>query len=164
MLFRPGISGKVKCSTDLTVLQQEVYVPQDPGSPEEEDIKEKKPSSQGKSSSKKETSKRDSKDKKDRGVTRVRGLVNPPSFSPQYTLNVYIFLDRIVVKAEGDNVYKCTIWCLTYSNHSIYTKWDVFKDILFWNHYSNITDISRIKRFGKSDSFRTLNPAFMSII
>lgn len=72
MLFNPGISGKVKCFTDVTVLQQEVYVPQDPGSPEEEDIKEKKPSSQGKSSSKKETSKRDGKDKKDRGVTRVR--------------------------------------------------------------------------------------------
>lgn len=52
--------------------QQEVYVPQDPGSPEEEDIKEKKPSSQGKSSSKKETSKRDSKEKKDRGVTRFQ--------------------------------------------------------------------------------------------
>ena len=113
MLLRRGISGKVKCSIDLTVLQQEVYVPQDPGSPEEEDIKEKKPSSQGKSSSKKETSKRDSKEKKDRGVTRVRGHGNPAFFSPQYTLNVYIFLDRIVVKAERDNVHKCTIWYLT---------------------------------------------------
>lgn len=59
-----------------TVLQQEVYVPQDPESPEEEEIKEKKPTSQGKSSSKKETFKRDGKEKKDRGVTRVRGLVN----------------------------------------------------------------------------------------
>lgn len=39
--------------------QQEVFVPQDPGSPEEEEIKEKKPTSQGKSSSKKETSKRE---------------------------------------------------------------------------------------------------------
>ncbi|TKC35750.1 hypothetical protein EI555_015299 [Monodon monoceros] len=56
--------------------QQEVYVPQDPGSPEEEDIKEKKPTSQGKSSSRKETSKRDSKEKKDRGVTRPK-VVNP---------------------------------------------------------------------------------------
>lgn len=57
------------------MLQQEVFVPQDPGSPEEEEIKEKKPTSQGKSSSKKETSKRDGKEKKDRGATRVRGLV-----------------------------------------------------------------------------------------
>ncbi|KAB0402455.1 hypothetical protein E2I00_006478, partial [Balaenoptera physalus] len=56
--------------------QQEVYVPQDPGSPEEEDIKEKKPTSQGRSSSRKETSKRDSKEKKDRGVTRPK-VVNP---------------------------------------------------------------------------------------
>ncbi|KAB1264094.1 RNA-binding protein 6 [Camelus dromedarius] len=56
--------------------QQEVYVPQDPGSPEEEEIKEKKPTSQGKSSSKKETSKRDGKEKKDRGVTRPK-VVNP---------------------------------------------------------------------------------------
>nr|XP_054101644.1 RNA-binding protein 6 isoform X5 [Callithrix jacchus] len=51
--------------------QQEVYVPQDPGLPEEEEIKEKKPS-QGKSSSKKEMSKRDGKEKKDRGVTRFQ--------------------------------------------------------------------------------------------
>nr|XP_013015240.1 RNA-binding protein 6 isoform X1 [Cavia porcellus] len=50
--------------------QQEVYVPQDPGSPEEEEIKEKKPTSQGKSSSKKEIPKRDSKEKKDRTVTK----------------------------------------------------------------------------------------------
>ncbi|XP_060060696.1 RNA-binding protein 6 isoform X2 [Erinaceus europaeus] len=51
--------------------QQEVYVPQDPESPEEEEVKEKKPTSQvGKSSSKKETSKRDVKEKKDRGVTK----------------------------------------------------------------------------------------------
>uniref|UniRef100_A0A2K6SNA2 RRM domain-containing protein n=1 Tax=Saimiri boliviensis boliviensis TaxID=39432 RepID=A0A2K6SNA2_SAIBB len=52
--------------------QQEVYVPQDPGLPEEEEIKEKKPTSQGKSSSKKEMSKRDGKEKKDRGVTRFQ--------------------------------------------------------------------------------------------
>ncbi|XP_010613819.1 RNA-binding protein 6 isoform X1 [Fukomys damarensis] len=52
--------------------QQEVYVPQDPGSPEEEDIKEKKPTSQGRSSSKKEMSKRDSKEKKDRTVTKFQ--------------------------------------------------------------------------------------------
>uniref|UniRef100_A0A4X1SN89 RNA binding motif protein 6 n=1 Tax=Sus scrofa TaxID=9823 RepID=A0A4X1SN89_PIG len=52
--------------------QQEVYVPQDPESPEEEEIKEKKPTSQGKSSSKKETFKRDGKEKKDRGVTRFQ--------------------------------------------------------------------------------------------
>lgn len=33
---------------------------------------------------------------------------------------------------------------------------------LFWNHYSNITDISQIKRFGKSDSFQQVNskPSF----
>ncbi|XP_008569761.1 PREDICTED: RNA-binding protein 6, partial [Galeopterus variegatus] len=49
--------------------QQEVYVPQDPGSPKEEESKEKKPTSQGKSSSKKELSKKDGKEKKDR-VTR----------------------------------------------------------------------------------------------
>ncbi|KAM8758125.1 RNA-binding protein 6 [Rhynchonycteris naso] len=52
--------------------QQEVYVPQDPGLPEEEESKEKKPLSQGRSSSKKETSKRDGKEKKDRGVTRFQ--------------------------------------------------------------------------------------------
>uniref|UniRef100_A0A2K5KFL2 RRM domain-containing protein n=1 Tax=Colobus angolensis palliatus TaxID=336983 RepID=A0A2K5KFL2_COLAP len=52
--------------------QQEVYVPQDPGLLEEEEIKEKKPTSQGKSSSKKEMSKRDGKEKKDRGVTRFQ--------------------------------------------------------------------------------------------
>nr|XP_003476508.2 RNA-binding protein 6 isoform X2 [Cavia porcellus] len=52
--------------------QQEVYVPQDPGSPEEEEIKEKKPTSQGKSSSKKEIPKRDSKEKKDRTVTKFQ--------------------------------------------------------------------------------------------
>lgn len=47
-------------------------MPQDPGLPEEEEIKEKKPTSQGKSSSKKEMSKRDGKEKKDRGVTRFQ--------------------------------------------------------------------------------------------
>lgn len=52
--------------------QQEVYVPQDPGSPEEEEIKEKKSTSQGKSSSKKETSKKEGKEKKDRGVTKFQ--------------------------------------------------------------------------------------------
>lgn len=52
--------------------QQEVYVPQDPGSPEEEEIKEKKSTSQGKSSSKKETSKKEVKEKKDRGVTKFQ--------------------------------------------------------------------------------------------
>lgn len=33
---------------------------------------------------------------------------------------------------------------------------------LFWNHYSNITDISQIKRFGKSDSLQQVNskPSF----
>lgn len=46
-------------------------MPQDPGSPEEEESKDKKLCSQGKSTSKKETSKRDGKEKKDRGVTRV---------------------------------------------------------------------------------------------
>ena len=48
-------------------------MPQEPGSPEEEESKEKKSASQ-KSSSKKETSRRDGKEKKDRGATRVRGL------------------------------------------------------------------------------------------
>ncbi|XP_075403510.1 RNA-binding protein 6 isoform X1 [Tenrec ecaudatus] len=52
--------------------QQEVYVPQDPGSSEEEEIKEKKPAGQGKSSGKKETSKRDSKEKKDKGVAKFQ--------------------------------------------------------------------------------------------
>nr|XP_044992650.1 RNA-binding protein 6 isoform X2 [Jaculus jaculus]XP_044992651.1 RNA-binding protein 6 isoform X2 [Jaculus jaculus]XP_044992652.1 RNA-binding protein 6 isoform X2 [Jaculus jaculus] len=52
--------------------QQEVYVPQDPGSPEEEETKEKKSISQGKSSNKKEVSKRDNKEKKDRGVTKFQ--------------------------------------------------------------------------------------------
>lgn len=52
--------------------QQEVYVPQDPESPEEEEIKEKKSTSQGKANSKKETSKRDGKEKKDRGVTKFQ--------------------------------------------------------------------------------------------
>ncbi|XP_012781349.2 RNA-binding protein 6 isoform X3 [Ochotona princeps] len=52
--------------------QQEVYVPQDPGSPEEEEIKEKKPTSQGKSSSKKETPKKDCKEKKDKTVPRFQ--------------------------------------------------------------------------------------------
>lgn len=49
-------------------------MPQDPGSPEEEESKEKKPASQGKSGGKKETSKRDGKEKKDRGGPRVSGL------------------------------------------------------------------------------------------
>ncbi|XP_040850436.1 RNA-binding protein 6 isoform X1 [Ochotona curzoniae] len=52
--------------------QQEVYVPQDPGSPEEEEVKEKKPTSQGKSSSKKETPKKDCKEKKDKAVPRFQ--------------------------------------------------------------------------------------------
>nr|BAE37785.1 unnamed protein product [Mus musculus] len=52
--------------------QQEVYVPQDPESPDEEEIKEKKSTSQGKSNSKKETSKRDGKEKKDRGMTKFQ--------------------------------------------------------------------------------------------
>lgn len=47
-------------------------MPQDPESPEEEEIKEKKSTSQGKSNSKKETSKRDGKEKKDRGVTKFQ--------------------------------------------------------------------------------------------
>lgn len=47
-------------------------MPQDPGSPEEEEIKEKKSTSQGKSSSKKETSKKEVKEKKDRGVTKFQ--------------------------------------------------------------------------------------------
>lgn len=63
-----------------TVLQQEVYVPQDPGSPEEEESREKKPASQGKSGGRKETYKRDSKEKKDRSGPRVRGL--RPALSP----------------------------------------------------------------------------------
>ncbi|XP_031201590.1 RNA-binding protein 6 [Mastomys coucha] len=52
--------------------QQEVYVPQDPESPDEEETKEKRSTSQGKSNSKKETSKRDGKEKKDRGVTKFQ--------------------------------------------------------------------------------------------
>lgn len=53
-------------------------MPQDPGSPEEEESKERKPASQGKSGGKKEPSKRDGKEKKDRGGPRVRGLVICP--------------------------------------------------------------------------------------
>ncbi|KAM4821463.1 RNA-binding protein 6 isoform 2-T3 [Thomomys bottae] len=63
--------------------QQEVYVPQDPGSPEEEEIKEKKPTNQGKSNSKKEVSKRDSKEKKDRGMTRFQENVNEGKSPPE---------------------------------------------------------------------------------
>ncbi|XP_016058380.1 PREDICTED: RNA-binding protein 6 isoform X3 [Miniopterus natalensis] len=63
--------------------QQEVYVPQDPGSPEEEESKEKKPTSQGKSSSKKETSKRDGKEKKDRGGTRFQENAGEGTASPE---------------------------------------------------------------------------------
>lgn len=47
-------------------------MPQDPESPDEEEIKEKKSTSQGKSNSKKETSKRDGKEKKDRGMTKFQ--------------------------------------------------------------------------------------------
>lgn len=63
--------------------QQEVFVPQDPGSPEEEEIKEKKPTSQGKSSSKKETSKRDGKEKKDRGATRFQENASEGTAPPE---------------------------------------------------------------------------------
>ncbi|XP_023375288.1 RNA-binding protein 6 [Otolemur garnettii] len=63
--------------------QQEVYVPQDPGSPEEEEIKEKKPTSQGKLSSKKDTPKRDSKEKKDRGMTRFQENTNEGKAPPE---------------------------------------------------------------------------------
>lgn len=52
--------------------QQEVYVPQDPGSPEEEESREKKPASQGKPGGKKETSKRDGKERKDRSGPRFQ--------------------------------------------------------------------------------------------
>ncbi|XP_036850124.1 RNA-binding protein 6 isoform X1 [Manis javanica] len=52
--------------------QQEVYVPHDPGLPEEEETQEKKPTSQGKSGGKKDTSKRDGKEKTDRGATRFQ--------------------------------------------------------------------------------------------
>ncbi|XP_016045557.1 RNA-binding protein 6 isoform X5 [Erinaceus europaeus] len=64
--------------------QQEVYVPQDPESPEEEEVKEKKPTSQvGKSSSKKETSKRDVKEKKDRGVTKFQEAASEGTAPPE---------------------------------------------------------------------------------
>ncbi|XP_014440689.1 RNA-binding protein 6 isoform X2 [Tupaia chinensis] len=63
--------------------QQEVFVPQDMGSPEEEEIKEKKPTSQGKSSSKKETSKRDGKEKRDRGVTRFQENASEEKAPPE---------------------------------------------------------------------------------
>ncbi|XP_054990603.1 RNA-binding protein 6 isoform X1 [Sorex araneus] len=63
--------------------QQEVYVPPDPGSPEEEEIKEKKATSQGKSSSKKETSKRDNKEKKDRGTTKFQENANEGPAPPE---------------------------------------------------------------------------------
>ncbi|XP_049496466.1 RNA-binding protein 6 isoform X5 [Panthera uncia] len=63
--------------------QQEVYVPQDPGSPEEEEIKEKKSTIQGKSSSKKEASKRDGKEKKDRGVTRFQENASEGTVPPE---------------------------------------------------------------------------------
>ncbi|EHB15810.1 RNA-binding protein 6 [Heterocephalus glaber] len=63
--------------------QQEVYVPQDPGSPEEEEIKEKKPTSQGKSSSKKEMPKRHSKEKKDRTVTKFQEVAGEGTSPPE---------------------------------------------------------------------------------
>ncbi|XP_055485587.1 RNA-binding protein 6 isoform X2 [Psammomys obesus] len=63
--------------------QQEVYVPQDPESSEEEEIKEKKSTSQGKSNSKKEISKRDSKEKKDRGVTKFQESTNEGKPPPE---------------------------------------------------------------------------------
>uniref|UniRef100_A0A9L0S8N4 RNA binding motif protein 6 n=1 Tax=Equus caballus TaxID=9796 RepID=A0A9L0S8N4_HORSE len=63
--------------------QQEVYVPQDPGSPEEEESKDKKLCSQGKSTSKKETSKRDGKEKKDRGVTRFQENASEGTAPPE---------------------------------------------------------------------------------
>lgn len=87
LLLRPETTGKVKYPVDLpvpTVLQQEVYVPQDPGSPEEEESKEKKPASQGKSGGKKEPSKRDGKEKRDRSGPRVRGLAICPLFRETY--------------------------------------------------------------------------------
>ncbi|XP_023603006.1 RNA-binding protein 6 isoform X3 [Myotis lucifugus] len=63
--------------------QQEVYVPQDPGSPEEEESKEKKPASQGKSGGKKEPSKRDGKEKRDRGGPRFQEDASEETVPPE---------------------------------------------------------------------------------
>ncbi|XP_036189415.1 RNA-binding protein 6 isoform X4 [Myotis myotis] len=63
--------------------QQEVYVPQDPGSPEEEESKERKPASQGKSGGKKEPSKRDGKEKRDRGGPRFQEDASEETVPPE---------------------------------------------------------------------------------
>ncbi|ELK25037.1 PREDICTED: RNA-binding protein 6 isoform X1 [Myotis davidii] len=63
--------------------QQEVYVPQDPGSPEEEESKERKPASQGKSGGKKEPPKRDGKEKRDRGGPRFQEDASEETVPPE---------------------------------------------------------------------------------